>query len=115
MERGIALIAGGVLGLALLLLAGASIPIWIVGVLIAYVVMRSFRSDHPFFFALIWPIGLIILGIADLSNRQPRLIESHAVAAPPPPPAGMLGDDDAEWVPARPAAPPPPPASPPNR
>lgn len=115
MERAIALIAAGVLALAVLLFGGGQpfLVIWIIGIVVAYFVLKSFRSDHSVLLALLWPIGAIVLGIAQLLNGQPAIKQTRSAAAPPPPPrVGMIGDDDEEWEPASSAAPPPPPPPP---
>lgn len=72
--------------------------IWILGIVPAYFVLKSYRSDHPVFFALIWPVGATVLGIVKLTQMQDSKVEPvDTPAAPPPlPKLGGIGRDDDE-------------------
>ncbi len=72
--------------------------IWILGSVPVYFVLKSYRSDHAVFFALVWPVGAAVLGIIKLTQMQDSKVQPvETTAAPPPPPKlGGIGSDDDE-------------------
>lgn len=72
--------------------------IYIIGIVVGYFALKYWRSDHPVFFALVWPIGLLVVGGMKLMQMQGERVkpveQSHA--PPPLPKLGGIGSDDDE-------------------
>ena len=69
---------------------------YLLGMVIGYFVLKYWRSDHPVLFALIWPIGLLVIGAMKLKQmRDEKVKPVEAAPAPPPlPKLGGIGTDD---------------------
>lgn len=72
--------------------------VYIIGIVVGYFVLKYWRSDHPVFFALVWPIGLLVVGGLKLSQMQGAKVRpvDSAPAPPPLPKLGGIGTDDDE-------------------
>lgn len=70
--------------------------VYIIGIVVAYFVLKYWRSDHPVFFALVWPAALLVVGGMKLMQMQGEKVKPvETSAAPPPlPKLGGIGSDD---------------------
>lgn len=70
--------------------------VYLIGIVAAYLVLKYWRSDHPVLFALVWPIGLLVVAgmkLIQMQSGEARSIDESA-APPPLPKLGGIGTDD---------------------
>lgn len=70
--------------------------VYLIGIVVAYFVLKYWRSDHPVLFALVWPIGLLVVAgmkLRQMQRRKHRSIDDSP-APPPLPKLGGIGTDD---------------------
>jgi hypothetical protein len=74
------------------------LAIYLIGIVIAYFVLRYWRSNSPFLFAIVWPVGLLVLAVVRINRYLQGNRTESAKEAPAPPPLPRLGgigtDDD---------------------
>lgn len=70
--------------------------VYLIGIVVTYLILKYWRSDHPVLFALVWPIGLLVVAGMKLSQMQGGKTKSidDAAAPPPLPKLGGIGTDD---------------------
>lgn len=68
---------------------------YLLGIVITFIVLRSWRSDRALLYALVWPIGLTVVLYFRLTTASRDKVRPLETAPPPPlPPLGGIGHDN---------------------